>query len=306
MFMLISGRYVHQGTSGNEQLILSATTPAVPLASVAADIPGPITAIVDRALAFERDRRWPDAPTMQQAVRLAMEALGWSDPVVPSGNRPVSTGTIVSTTPSRAVTKVQASAATMIDSTGKASAVSAWTKERELRAFETGRARAAIAELQQQYAAAKRRTASAEERMEVGRNERSQLEQWFKRQVGTRTAAVEEARGLARGHLVQIAKRAAVDRATFGAELDAAREQIGQLERAAESAARDVTVHEAALVAHDVAALRRGVVLLGAAAALLLALLVVPIVWRATRVVEPPPFPSTVQVAPKPQVPAKR
>jgi hypothetical protein len=105
---------------------------------------------------------------------------------------------------------------------------------------------------------------------------------------------------------VQIAKRAAADRTAFGAELDAAREQIGQLERAAESAARDVTVHEAALVAHDVAALRRGMVLLGAAAALLLALLVAPIVWRATRVVEPPPFPPTVQVAPKPQAPAKR
>jgi serine/threonine-protein kinase len=307
MFTLISGRYVHEGTSGNEQLILSATTPAVPLASVAADVPGPVAAIVDRALAFERDRRWPDAATMQQAVRLAMEALGWAEPVVPSGNRPVSGGTIVSsTTPSRAVTKVQTSAATMIDTTGKASAVSAWTKERELRAFETGRARTAIAELQQQYAAAKRRTVGAEERLEVGRNERSQLEQWFKRQVGTRTAAVEEARGLMRTQLVQIAKRAAADRATFGAELDAAREQIGQLQRAAESAARDVSVHDAALGAHEGAALRRGVVLLGAAAALLLALLVAPIVWRATRVVEPPPLPSAAQVTPKQPVPAKK
>jgi eukaryotic-like serine/threonine-protein kinase len=306
MFTLISGRFVHEGTGGNEQLILSATTPAVPLASVVPDVPGPVAAIVDRALAFERDRRWPDAPTMQQAVRLAMEALGWNEPIVPSGNRPVSGGTIVSSTPSRAVTKVQSSAATLIDTTGKASAVSAWTKERELRVFETGRVRAAIAELQQQYAAAKRRTAGAEERLEVGRNERTQLEQWFKRQVGTRTAAVEEARGLVRTQLVQIAKRATVDRATFGAELDAAREQIGQLERAAESAARDVSVHEAALVAHEVRGLRRGVVLLGAAAVLLLALLVVPIVWRATRVVEPPPLPSAAQVAPKQQVPAKK
>ena len=67
-----------------------------------------------------------------------------------------------------------------------------------------------------------------------------------------------------------------------------ARDRIATLEHAAESAARDVTVHEAALVAHDPRALRSGV-LTGAIAALLaLALLIAPIVWRATRVVEPP------------------
>ncbi len=291
MFTLISGRYVHEGTSGNEQLILSATTHAPSLASVAGDVPGPVTAIVDRALAFERDRRWPDAATMQEAVRLAIDALGLGEPVLPSGHRPVGTGTVVSGTPSRAVTRVQTSAATMIDTTGKASAVSAWTKERELRAFETVRMRSAISELLQGYAAAKRRTSAAQGRLEAARVERSQLEQWFKRQVGTRTAAVEEARGLMRRQMVTIAKRAVSDRA-FGQELDAAREQIAKLERAAESAARDVTVHEAALVAHDARAMRRGIVLLGAAAALLVALLVGPVVWRATRVVEPPPLPA--------------
>jgi serine/threonine-protein kinase len=87
MFTLLSGRFVHEGGSSNEQLILSATQHAPPLASVAPEVPGPVTAIVDRALAFERDRRWPDAPTMQQAVRLAMDGFGWAEAVVPSGQR---------------------------------------------------------------------------------------------------------------------------------------------------------------------------------------------------------------------------
>ncbi len=297
MFTLISGRYVHEGTSGNEQLILSATTHAPPLATVQSDVPGPIAAIVDRALAFDRERRWPDASTMQQAVRLAVEALGWGEPALASGQRPVGTATFVSGTPSRAVTTVQPSAATMIDTTGKTSAVSAWTKERELRASETAKLRGTIGELQQGYAAAKKRTAEAQGRLEAGRNERAQLEQWFERQVGTRTAAVEDARKLVRAQMVTIAKRAVADHAAFGVELDAAREQIGKLERAAESAGRDVTIHEAALVAYDARSFRRGLVLLGVGAALLLALLVAPIVWRATRVVEPPPLPALPSAA---------
>jgi serine/threonine-protein kinase len=300
MFTLISGRFVHEGSSSNEQLILSATTHAPTLATVVTDVPGPVAAIVDRALAFERERRWPDATTMQQAVRLALEALGWTDPLVPSGHRPVSTGTLMSGTPSRAVTAVQTSAATMIDTTGKTSQVSAWTKERELRSSETARIRAAINEAQQRYGASKRRTADAQGRLEAGRNERLQLEQWFKRQVGTRTEAVEEARKLMRGQMVTIAKRGVLDHDAFGAELDAAREQIGKLQRAAESAERDVTVHVAALQAHDARALRRGVVLLGVAALLLLASLVGPIVWRATRVVEAPPLVSPVHTQPAP------
>jgi hypothetical protein len=48
-------------------------------------------------------------------------------------------------------------------------------------------------------------------------------------------------------------------------------------------------VHELAIEAHDVGKLRLGVALMGVAVALLVALIVVPIVWRATRVVEAPP-----------------
>jgi hypothetical protein len=335
MFTLLSGRYVHQGASGNEQLILSATTHAPPVASVAPSVPGPVAAIVDRALAFERERRWPDATTMQEAVRVAVEGMGWGEAALSSGKRTVAAaigiggapagpgpgsgpasgtgsgagsnlgatpgkpGTVLSASPSRVATAVQPGAATLIDTTGKTSAVSAWTKERELRASETAKLRLTIAELQQGYATAKKRTAEAQSRVEAGRTERTQLEQWFKRQVGTRTAAVEEARKLMRAQMVAISRRALTDRPVFGAELDAAREQIGKLERAAESAARDVKVHEAAIGAYDARSMRTGVVLLAVGAILLLAIIIAPIVWRATRVVEPPPLPHPTEPAKK-------
>jgi hypothetical protein len=50
-----------------------------------------------------------------------------------------------------------------------------------------------------------------------------------------------------------------------------------------------VKVHATAIEAYDARSLRLGVLLMGVAAALLLALIVVPIVWRATRVVDAPP-----------------
>ncbi len=71
-------------------------------------------------------------------------------------------------------------------------------------------------------------------------------------------------------------------------EYDASREAIATLERAAQSAARDVMVHQMALNVYDARSMKRGTILLGIGALLLLVLLVAPIVWRATRVVEPP------------------
>jgi hypothetical protein len=206
---------------------------------------------------------------------------------------------MLSGSPGSAQAAANPGAATMLDATGTASAATAWTQERETRAAEAARLRQSIAELQQRHGAAKKRVAEAQSRVEAARGERASLEQWFKRQVGTRTAAVEEARKVVRGKLVAIAGTAIADRAAFGAELDATREQIAKLEAACESARRDVQVHEAAIEAYDPRSLKLGVLLLGVVAALLLALVVAPIVWRATRVVEPP-RPVPVQPAPNP------
>ena len=75
MFVLLSGRLVHGRRSLNEALIEAATRPAPPLSSVAPDVPEAVAAVVDRALAFEREQRWADAGAMREAVREAKSAL---------------------------------------------------------------------------------------------------------------------------------------------------------------------------------------------------------------------------------------
>jgi hypothetical protein len=290
MFMLISGQHVHEAESSQEQLILSATAPARSLATVAPAAPRQVVAIVDRALAFDRSGRWPDASAMQTAVRTVLDALPGSESGAASGRRRSATVLGAPT-----VRSAPAAGATLIDTTGLASGVAAWTQEREVRQLETAKLRGAIGEAQDRLSAAKKNTLESEKLLEAGRAERTSLEQWFTRQVGTRTAAVEDARKEVRRSLVSMARLALADRAVFGAEVDPARDQIATLDRAAESASRDVVVHEAALEAYHPPSLRTGVVLLGVAAVLALAMLVAPIVWRATRVIEPPPIPHSAQ-----------
>jgi hypothetical protein len=298
MFTLLTGRHVHEGVSGNEQLILSATTQAPSVSQVDANVPPAVAAIVDRALAFDRGTRWPDAASMHAAVSAALLALGGTDAVASSQRRPA-TSTLLTGGGMAPPPATTGGAATMIDTTGTTSAVAAWTKEREVRVAETAKLKGSIGELQQRFADAKRAVAEAQQRLEAGRGERVSLEHLFRQQVGTRTAAVEEARRVVRGKMTAIARQALADRAAFGAELDPAREQIVKLDRAAEFAHRDVRVHEAAIESYDRRSLGRGVLLLGAAVALLLALVVVPIVWKATRVVEAPPLThSTAAPAP--------
>ncbi len=71
LFSLLSGREVHSGRTANEVLIMAATQPAPPLASVLPEVSPAVARVVDKAVAFERDHRWRDAATMQEAVRSA-------------------------------------------------------------------------------------------------------------------------------------------------------------------------------------------------------------------------------------------
>jgi serine/threonine-protein kinase len=68
-FRLLARRNVHEGPSDADILVAMATKPAPPLASVAPDVPPGFAAIVDVALAFSKDSRYPDALTMQADVR---------------------------------------------------------------------------------------------------------------------------------------------------------------------------------------------------------------------------------------------
>ncbi|MCK6591101.1 MAG: hypothetical protein L6Q76_26410, partial [Polyangiaceae bacterium] len=69
MFRLLAKRRIHEANSEPELLMLMATTPAPALASVAPETPREVCLIVDRALAFDKRRRYPDAHTMQDDVR---------------------------------------------------------------------------------------------------------------------------------------------------------------------------------------------------------------------------------------------
>ncbi len=84
MFLLLSGRYVHQAETASEMLVRAATERAPPLSSIAPDVPAPIAAVVDRALAFAKTDRWPDARAMQAALRDAhARAFGRPMPALP-------------------------------------------------------------------------------------------------------------------------------------------------------------------------------------------------------------------------------
>ncbi|WP_437605874.1 serine/threonine-protein kinase [Sorangium sp. So ce834] len=71
MFQLLSGRYVHEAETLPLLLLAAMTQPAPPVGSVLPALPPPIAAVMDVALAFDPDRRWPNARAMQRALRQA-------------------------------------------------------------------------------------------------------------------------------------------------------------------------------------------------------------------------------------------
>jgi serine/threonine protein kinase len=103
IFRIVAGRHVHPGDSDAEILVAMASRPAPPLSSVAPKASPGLCAIVDLALAFSKDSRYPDARTMQEDVRALAEGrpppystrvlkskemstrVGMSVPVIPPG-----------------------------------------------------------------------------------------------------------------------------------------------------------------------------------------------------------------------------
>jgi serine/threonine-protein kinase len=75
MFSLLSGSFVHEGESATELVVKSATQPARSLAVVAPQVDRRVVEIVDRALAFEKSARWPNALAMRDAVRAVHLAM---------------------------------------------------------------------------------------------------------------------------------------------------------------------------------------------------------------------------------------
>lgn len=71
MFCLLTGKLVHDGHTANEILLSAMTTPAPPVATVAPMVTPAVARLVDKALAFDREKRWLDAGRMQEALRHA-------------------------------------------------------------------------------------------------------------------------------------------------------------------------------------------------------------------------------------------
>ena len=69
MRRLLTGRMLHEAQTEAEMLVKMLTVPAARLATVLPGAAPGLCSIVDRALAFERARRYPDARTMQQDLR---------------------------------------------------------------------------------------------------------------------------------------------------------------------------------------------------------------------------------------------
>jgi eukaryotic-like serine/threonine-protein kinase len=75
MFEMASGRLPHEGSTEIELMVKMGMMPAPPLASVFPGADPGLCLVVDRALAFDKERRYPDALTMQADVR-ALRAGG--------------------------------------------------------------------------------------------------------------------------------------------------------------------------------------------------------------------------------------
>jgi serine/threonine-protein kinase len=69
MFVQLAGHHVHEADSIDEERLSAMTDAAPSLGDLAPHLPKPLIALVDRALAFERADRWPNAREMQAEVR---------------------------------------------------------------------------------------------------------------------------------------------------------------------------------------------------------------------------------------------
>jgi len=67
-YALLIGDRPRHGETTQEEMLLAMTQPLPPLASVLPDIAPEVAAVIDRAVAYDRNARWPDAMAMRQAL----------------------------------------------------------------------------------------------------------------------------------------------------------------------------------------------------------------------------------------------
>jgi serine/threonine-protein kinase len=72
LFTLLTNEYVHVAKDPHRRLLAAAARPARSLAEAAPWLDPAIVAVIDRALAFDPEARWPDAVAMRRALRSAL------------------------------------------------------------------------------------------------------------------------------------------------------------------------------------------------------------------------------------------
>ena len=84
-FRVLAGRTVLPADDAAAICIRMATEPAPKLRSVAPHVSSATAAVIDRALMFKREDRWPSAAAMRKAVEKAIDKLGGATIVIDSG-----------------------------------------------------------------------------------------------------------------------------------------------------------------------------------------------------------------------------
>ena len=74
IFRIVTGRRIHDADNMVQLVVLMATVPAPLLRSVTPDVSEGFARIIDRALAFERTDRYPDAASMRADIRAVLDA----------------------------------------------------------------------------------------------------------------------------------------------------------------------------------------------------------------------------------------
>jgi serine/threonine-protein kinase len=75
MFFAVSGQPVHFAETANEELLAAMTKNARSVATVVPSLPASFVQLVDKALAFEKVDRWPDARSMRAAIQKILETM---------------------------------------------------------------------------------------------------------------------------------------------------------------------------------------------------------------------------------------
>ena len=76
MYALLLGHRPRKAETANEELLLAMTEPLPKALTLIPELSPGLAEIVDRACAFDVEGRWPNARTMQQALRLANKTAG--------------------------------------------------------------------------------------------------------------------------------------------------------------------------------------------------------------------------------------